>query len=327
VDKETRSVIERATQRARTLLEDDFATQLEGTFDVLRTGEVPPNAGKHLKPREVVQRNKIVAAIERKRANGMNAVDAVKDYRREAAFTTLNRFVALKMLEARELVQECITKSEQSVGYREFHGLAPGVELLPDREGYRLYLECLFDELSTAVKILFDRRDAASVLWPKRATFDAMLDVLNAGDLSTIWGEDEAIGWVYQFFNLGDERRTMREESQAPRNSRELAVRNQFFTPRYVVEFLVDNTLGRTWLEMHGEGSDLTRRCQYFVRSEQGSNPTRPKKDPRDLRILDPACGSGHFLLYCFDLLLAIYEEAWLDAAPVSSKRTGRTLR
>jgi len=116
--------------------------------------------------------------------------------------------------------------------------------------------------------------------------------------------------------------------SQAPRNSHELAVRNQFFTPRYVVEFLVDNTLGRTWLEMHGDGSILAEKCRYFVRSEEDQKRDRPRKDPRDLRVLDPACGSGHFLLYCFDLLLTIYEEAWAaNASGARNQATGQTLR
>src|SRR3972149_3246116 len=268
MDKDTRNAIERATQRARKLLEDDFASQLEGTFDVLRTGTIAAKAGLHLEPRQVFLRDKIVAAIEHKRAAGMSAAEAVADYLRDAASPPLNRFVALKMLEARELMQECITKGEHSTGYREFCGMAPGVVLLPESAGYRLYIESLFDELSTEVKVLFDRRDPASVLWAKRATFEALLDVLNTADLATVWGEDETIGWVYQFFNSGDERKRMREESQAPRNSRELAVRNQFFTPRYVVEFLVDNTLGRTWLEMHGEGSGLAEGGRYFVRRE-----------------------------------------------------------
>ncbi len=83
------------------------------------------------------QRDKIVAAIEHKRSAGMTVSDSVTDYVRDAAFTTLNRFVALKMLEARELVQECITKGEHSAGYREFCGMAPGVALLPDAAGYR----------------------------------------------------------------------------------------------------------------------------------------------------------------------------------------------
>jgi len=326
MDKTTRNAIERATQQARKLLEEDFYSQLEGTFDVLRSGAVASKGGTHLPARQVFQRDRILAAIEHKRVVDMAAVDAVADYVRDAAFTTFNRFVALKMLEARELVQECITKGEQSAGYHEFCGMAPGVALLPDAAGYRLYVESLFDEFSTEIKVLFDRRDAASVLWPKRQTFEALLAILNAADLIGVWGKDETIGWVYQFFNGQDERRQMREESQAPRNSRELAVRNQFFTPRYVVQFLTDNTLGRIWYEMRSTKTKLAERCEYMVRKPGEEFAPRTKKDPRDLHVLDPACGSGHFLLYAFDLLLVIYEEAHSDPDSPKSDATGRTL-
>jgi predicted GNAT family acetyltransferase len=327
MDKELRNAIERATQRARELLEEDFAAQLEGDFDVHGEGTVAAKPGAHLTARQVFQRERIVAAIEHKRGAGMNATDAVADYLRDAAFTTLNRFVALKMMEARDLVQECITSGEQSFGYREFCGMAPGLPLLPDSAGYRLYIESLFDELSTELKVLFDRRDLSSVLWPKRATLEHLLRILNASELTTVWGEDETIGWVYQFFNGAEERRRMREESQAPRNSRELAVRNQFFTPRYVVQFLSDNTIGRIWYEMRDGQTRLKEVCQYMVRRPAETWEPRPKKDPRDIRILDPACGSGHFLLYCFDLVLVMYEEAWSDETSPASEVTGKTLR
>ena len=166
------------------------------------------------------------------------------------------------------------------------------------------------------------------MLWPKRATFEALLGLLNATELAGVWGEDETIGWVYQFFNSGDERRKMREESQAPRNSRELAVRNQFFTPRYVVQFLTDNTLGRIWYEMRGTKTVLAERCEYMVRKPGEEFAPRAKKDPRDLRVLDPACGCGHFLLYAFDLLLAIYEEAYADPRARRARRpAGRSPR
>jgi hypothetical protein len=326
MEKDTRNAIERATQRARKLLEEDFAAQLEGDFDVHRDGAVAAKAGGHLSARQAFQRERIVAAIEHKRAAGMSAADAARDYLRDAAFTTLNRFVAIKMLEARDLVQECITKGEQSAGYREFCGMAPGLPLLADSAGYRLYLESLFDELSTEVKVLFDRRDPSSVLWPKRATFEQLLEILNATDLVRVWGEDETIGWVYQFFNGQDERRKMREESQAPRNSRELAVRNQFFTPRYVVQFLTDNTLGRLWYEMRRTKTALADKCEYMVRKPGETFAPRAKKDPRDLRVLDPACGSGHFLLYAFEVLLVIYEEGWADPERPKSEVTGKTL-
>ncbi|MFE8597324.1 BREX-1 system adenine-specific DNA-methyltransferase PglX [Archangium violaceum] len=326
MDKDTRNAIERATQRARELLEKDFAAQLAGDFDMHRDGKLAAKAGGHLSARQAFQRERIVAAIEHKHAAGMSAADSVGDYLRDAAFTTLNRFVALKMLEARKLVQECITKGEQSAGYIEFSGMARGLLLLPDSAGYRLYIESLFDELSTEVKVLFDRRDPSSALWPKRATFEQVLELLNAGELAKVWGEDETIGWVYQFFNGQDERRKMREESQAPRNSRELAVRNQFFTPRYVVQFLTDNTLGRIWFEMRGTNTVLAESCEYMVRKPGEVFAPRAKKDPRDLRVLDPACGSGHFLLYAFDLLLTIYEEAYADPESPKSEATGKTL-
>jgi hypothetical protein len=326
MDKETRNAIQSATQKARRLLEDDFAEQLEGAYDILRDGTVAAAGGAHLTGRQHVLRDKIVAAIEHKRAAGMKADQAVLDYLRDAAFTSLNRYVALKMLEAREIVQECISRGDASLGFNEFCGLAPGIRT-PDGSGYRLYLECVFDELSTEVKVLFDRLDPSAVLWPKRATFDQLLEILNAPELAGVWGEDETIGWVYQFFNGQDERRKMREESQAPRNSRELAVRNQFFTPRYVVQFLSDNTLGRIWYEMRGGETRLQPLCEYMVRRPDETWTPRAKKDPRDMRVLDPACGSGHFLLYCFDLLLIMYEEAWADEASPTSEGTGKTLR
>ncbi len=329
MDKETRNAIERATQKARRLLEEEFEKQLVGDFDVLLDGKVAPRGGDHLSPRQHAVRERITASIAHRRAAGETPAEAVASYVRDAAFTTLNRFVALRMLEARGLLQECVGRGEQSSGYGEFYGLAPGLKGLPDGAGYRLYLESLFDELSTEVKVLFDRRDPASALWPRKGTFDGLLEVLNAPELSGVWAEDETIGWVYQYFNSGEERRAMRDASQAPRNSRELAVRNQFFTPRYVVRFLTENTLARIWIEMMGGADGASRiaeRCDFLVGDAERRGP-RAKKDPRDLKLLDPACGSGHFLLYSFDLFLPIYEEAWADPTAAACATTGRTLR
>jgi len=340
MDQPTRTRIEQATQKARKLLQEEFSKQLEGTFDILPSGDIPQTPGAHLTPVERLIRERLVAAVEHKRAarlalkvatNTKEAVtnqEAVAGVLRDLAFTTLNRFVALKMLEARGLVQECVSKGDQSAGFKEFWGLAPELALLPDGRGYRLYLESVFDELSTEVKVLFDRRDVAAALWPRRTALLELLEVLNAPDLVDVWREDETIGWVYQFFNAKEERREMRAESQAPRNSRELATRNQFFTPRYVVEFLAQNTLGRLWYASHDGQTRLADPWRYFVRPKSGSNELRlPRKDPRDLKVLDPACGSGHFLLYAFDLLLGMYEEAWEDPESPPSEVTGRRLR
>ncbi len=93
-----------------------------------------------------------------------------------------------------------------------------------------------------------------------------MLALLNSDDLKDIWAEDETIGWVYQYFTPKELRDQARKESQAPRNSYELAFRNQFFTPRYVVEFLTDNTLGRIWYEMRQGDTRLTIRPSLLQR-------------------------------------------------------------
>jgi hypothetical protein len=137
MDKPTRNLIQRATQDARWLLEVEYQEQLEGAFDILLSGSIAAKPGNHLDESQCLVREKLVAAIEHKRANGLKAGEAVMAYLREAAFTTLNHFVALKMLEAYGLVQECITKGEQSAGFKEFSGLAPGLVSLPDR-GYRM---------------------------------------------------------------------------------------------------------------------------------------------------------------------------------------------
>jgi Eco57I restriction-modification methylase len=313
MDNATRKLIQEATQTARKLLEHEYREQLAGVYDILPDGSIAPQPGEHLAPSQRLIRQKLVGAINHKIEKGQKAGDAVAEYLREAAFTTLNRFVALKMLESRGLTQECVSRGEQSAGFREFSGLAPGLAPLPDH-GYRIYLECLFDEIGREVPGLFDCRDDASLLWPRRQALSELLDTLNARELAGVWAEDETIGWVYQYFNSLEERRKMRDESAAPRNSYELAVRNQFFTPRYVVEFLADNTLGRTWYEMTQGRTRLGEQCRYLVRQpDEVSIPRRPLKDPRNIRALDPACGSGHFLLYSFDLFQTIYEEAYND--------------
>lgn len=139
MDDKTRNRLQNATQDARRLLANEFAEQLEGTYDILPDGRILPEVGKHLDNRQRLIRRKLVDAVEHLKAGGRKPAEAIADYTREAAFTFLNRFVALKMLEARGLVQQCISKGDQSSGFKEFTGLAPGLVEVPDH-GYRLYL-------------------------------------------------------------------------------------------------------------------------------------------------------------------------------------------
>lgn len=313
MDKETRNLVQRATQEARRLLEREYAEQLEALYDVLPdSGHIGTEPGPHLDAQGRFVRERIIAAIVHERATVATRKDAIAAYLRETSFTTLNRFAALKLMEARRIVQECVSKGEQSAGFREFSGLAAGLGDLPDH-GYRLYLECLFDEIGVEVGALFDRRHPSGLLWPRRPALLELLEILNRPALALVWLEDETIGWIYQYFNDDAERQQMRKESAAPRNSRELAVRNQFFTPRYVVQFLTDNTLGRLWHEMRQGQTRIQELCRFLIVPSPEHCCERLKKDPRALKVIDPACGSMHFGLYAFDVLTAIYLEAWND--------------
>lgn len=184
---------------------------------------------------------------------------------REQAFTVLNRLCAVRMAEARDLVVESIAHGTKSKGFQLYARLA-GSALGETGEAYVGYLFSLFDELSIDLPVLFDRFSQSGRLIPRESVLLDVLAQINDHELERLWAEDETIGWIYQYFNSQEERRAMREASQSPRDSRELAVRNQFFTPRYVVEFLTDNTLGRIWYEMTLGQTSLAENCKYLVR-------------------------------------------------------------
>ena len=270
-------------------------------------------------------RRAIDAAIRHQEAAGAGRKEAAERFIRESAFTFLNRLAALKLMEHpdRALIQPSVGSADQSKGFQQFGMLSPEAMRAQLDGGYRLYLETLFDDLGQALGVLFDRTLPTSILFPTQPCLQQLLALLNDPLLEPAWAEDETIGWVYQYFTPTDLRDQARKASNAPRNSYELAFRNQFYTPRYVVAFLADNTLGRLWWEMREGETGLAEECEYLVRREgakregvmpEGVVRDAPKRDPRTIRILDPACGSGHFLLYCFDLLLTIYQEAYDDS-------------
>jgi len=360
-DKEARNLLARTVAACRRQLVEDVTDQLSGVFGLHPDGTVLPlERLTHLSPDQTAAARHLRDLLDHYVAGaaGGEAERRKAAFDRmtlEIAFTALNRLAALRLCEERGLVVECVRKGTASDGFQMFERISGGA--LGGRfETYRVFLECMFDELAVDLGVLFDRNTPQSAIFPSERCIEDVLAELNKADLAHLWTEDETIGWIYQYFNPPEERRAMRDASQAPRNSRELAVRNQFFTPRYVVEFLTDNTLGRIWYEMRKGDTALRDECRLLVRRPHeiflppgenaptseggGSEPSdgellkqpvyiqhRSKKDPRDLRVLDPACGSGHFLLYAFDLLERIYEEAWADAGCPASDVTGHSLR
>ena len=316
-DQATRGRLQKLVNSGRGLLSEEFSIQLQQTYGLdPKTGEVTPMARlTHLDDRQ----RHTAEVLRLTLAHYLGADEDDTDHRiavldrmvREQAFTVLNRLAALLMMEARGQLIESVSKGYQSRGYQLYSKIA-GTALGETGQAYQVYLFSVFDELAQELPALFDRYAANGLLFPRETALRALLDELNHFEVEPLWAEDETIGWIYQYFNSKEERKAMRDASQAPRNSRELAVRNQFFTPRYVVEFLVDNTLGRLWFNATGGQTELRDRCQYLlVKPDEQPQASSKVRDPRTLKLLDPACGSMHFGLYSFDLFLEIYREAW----------------
>ena len=321
-DQTTRKRLNERVADARDLLAKEFTLQLQQTYGLdPNTGEVTELSRlTHLSDRQ-----RHTADLLRQTLAHYQAVDgdgkaqrqqAIDRIIREQAFTVLNRLAALLMMEARGLLLPAVSQGTQSQGF-ELYRYVAGTALGESGDAYRVFLFSLFDEFARDLPALFDRFAPQGRLFPRESALNALLALLNHHDIAPLWGQDETIGWIYQYFNSADERKRMRKESQAPRTSRELAVRNQFFTPRYVVEFLVDNTLGRLWFNATGGNTSLRERCQYLL-VKPGEAPALEQqgaatklRDPRTLKLLDPACGSMHFGLYAFDLFQVIYREAW----------------
>lgn len=269
-DKPTRNRLASFVGQARDLIAEEFTQQFQSLYGISEKGSITPvDQLGHLDDMGLA-----IAALLRERIDylvktnpndrdGLKA--AVARLAREQAFTVLNRLAAIRMAEKRGIIVESVGNGYQSKGFKVFEQVA-GAGLGDTYRRYCRYLYCLFDELAVDLGILFDRRSPQGLLFPRETALQALLALLNAPDLDPLWAEDETIGWIYQYYNDPAERKKMRDESAAPRNSRELAVRNQFFTPRYVVEFLTDNTLGRIWYEMTQGETRLKESCRYLVR-------------------------------------------------------------
>ena len=316
MEQELRNALRRTVVALREQLVASAEEQLESRYGILpRDGRVlPVDAVPPLQESAELRRRRkeILQEVEHEKhhASGSKpSARALETFILKAAFTQLNRLAALKVLERRNLVPKCLSQGTNSSGFRLFRQVETSVARTEGDGGYRAFLELLFDDCASEIRLLFDRTLPSSYLFPSPDRLRDVLALVNADEISKAWDEDEVLGWVYQYFTPTELREQVRSESRAPRNAAELVIRNQFYTPDYVVRFLAENTLGRLWWEVHPETLIANRDFLVYRQGETGER--RGLNDPRDLRILDPACGSGHFLHYCFDLLETIYREAY----------------
>ena len=216
--------------------------------------------------------------------------------KRELAYTLLNRLVGLKAMEARELLYlpspkaaaanpertEVVTpvpgqaysrylRDLRAAGGRRYKYDADAEEAL-----YRDGLTAAFRHTTGEIGVLFDPDHDYACVWPTHGTLTRVIRMINVELPAEAYRARDFLGWVYQFFNRAEKKRVREENKGTPRSSYELAVINQFYTPAWVVKTLVDNTLGRLWIQMHPD-SALAR----------AGPPPLPDERPADLVAAD----------------------------------------
>jgi len=242
--------------------------------------------------------------------------EARRRFVRNATFTILNRLLCLRMAEANGLITETVlTRPEyggRSKRERDLSDKHPELASSPERLAHEA-LNRAFAEMQEHIPLLFRPDDPYALLLPRLPAYRRIRQEF-ANLPEELWREFEILGWAYQFFT-SEERKVIREHLRRNPKPDDIPPLNQFYTVSWLVKALVQNTLGRLWLEAHPE-SPLKQQLDYLVPLKSDFQPSNQHNSVSEIKVLDPACGSGHFLLYAFELLLQMWREERPDLPP-----------
>ncbi|MFC6720717.1 BREX-5 system adenine-specific DNA-methyltransferase PglX [Halobacteriaceae archaeon SHR40] len=333
LDNEERTLLEETVTRMRDRVEANVRYQLE-EYNL----EERPDENTSLNEEE----EDLVEAIELEAIDGNEWTEGYEQYITSVGYTIVNRLAALRCMEVRDFIDNEVTVFRDD-------GLTPAAARLVD-EQYMLEEEAVLeayrdacDYLGEEIEILFDRTTAYSLIDPDDDTFEDLCKLLD--EISNeIWRADDVLGWVYEYYNSEEMEDLRRKGDYEGLRPMDVPPANQFYTPHWVVRMLTDNSLGRLYLEETGELEEVVSKqesmsaddrknreatstdtglaglCTYLVPSADEGNPPDFDK-PEEISVIDPACGSGHFLLYAFDILEKIWMKEYPDMEPADIPR------
>jgi hypothetical protein len=199
-------------------------------------------------------------------------------------------------------------------------GTAPSPD--PQQEAYRLLVVAACNFWQSAMPFLFERiADYTELLMPDDLlSGNSILAYTREAMTPDACQDVEVIGWLYQFY-ISEKKDQVFEglkknKKITPEN---IPAATQLFTPHWIVRYLVENSLGRLWL-LNRPSSRLAEQMDYYIAPQEAVTDFLRIAKPEDIKLCDPACGSGHMLTYAFDLLYAIYEEDGADPVEIPEK-------
>ncbi len=274
---------------------------------------------------------------------GVSRNEAVREFVRESAYTWANRLLALRCMEARELIDEAILQKSTYGGrsLEHYRLIQRNRELseTPD-DGQFAMLTKVFTEQAKRLPNLFDPSSPSIALRPSPAALQQCLDWLSGSfavrsqpaATDEVFQAPDSLGWAYQYWNTDEKKRVfdmVKTVKGAKISGADIVPATQLYTDDYMVKFLVQNSLGATWRGMYPE-SNLGKRIEgdkstedaltgrsvweYYV--EDADRVPVKKKSVREITLLDPACGSGHFLIEAFDMFYDMYVEEGVLSEP-----------
>lgn len=272
--------------------------------------------GLPLSPAEIEQRDELL------RMQAEVGHEALRD---RAAYTWFNRIVAIRFMDARGWLpsrMRMLSRADGSHGSEAVEN-ALDVEIATadadriaelkmaglDEPLWRYLFVAQCEELADCLPGVFERVGGAmELLLPQGLMMaDSVVGKLNAVLTDEDWREGVTVlGWMYQYYNADVKDEFFKSKRKAA--AADIAPATQLFTPEWIVRYMVENSLGRLWM-LNNPGSSLRDRMEYYIAPDAEHEDFIHISSPEDITLCDPACGSGHILVYAFELLFHMYEE------------------
>ncbi len=296
---------------------------------------------------ERVEQPKAVEALEKADATGGGGDKGRAAVADKVAYTWFNRIIALRFMDANGYTSIGVVSPQAGVETGQPEVLAEakrgnidtgvvagktgetvtsllnGTRRSDDAQGeaYALLLADYCRHWNRAMPFMFEREgDFTELLIPGNLLADDSVPSRTVKVLTKDLCQDvEVIGWLYQFYiseRKGEVFAGFKKNKKA--GADEIPAATQLFTPHWIVRYLVENSLGRLWM-LNRPTSHLVDQMQYYIPPVDEETEFLKISRPEELKVVDPACGSGHMLTYAFDLLYAIYEEEGYAPAEIPS--------
>lgn len=273
-------------------------------------------SGLPLSPAEIEQRDELLR---------MQAEVGHEVLRDRAAYTWFNRIVAIRFMDARGWLpsrMRMLSRADGSHGSEAVEN-ALDVEIATadtdriaelkmaglDEPLWRYLFVAQCEELADCLPGVFERVGGAmELLLPQGLMMsDGVVGKLNAVLTDEDWRKGVTVlGWMYQYYNADVKDEFFKSKRKAA--AADIAPATQLFTPEWIVRYMVENSLGRLWM-LNNPGSSLRERMEYYIEPDAEHEDFIRISSPEEITLCDPACGSGHILVYAFELLFHMYEE------------------